>query len=630
MLRSRIANGHFVFGLQPQSEPTEGYPPLHTQDWKHIGKWCFVRKVVRGTDSSNRLEMLFTAMRASPLETRLKLMVSMSNHTTCAAGGERPDRYQYRVYLDGAGVCQLCRPCALSLFHVGRYSARQAFQAFAEEGTVPPEIFTHHYGVTRFPEDYWALVKSLVETLFCFSPSHYRQCRSQDDTEVKYVTQLDGSLTSLRQVHSAVCDELRRRERMVMSLTTFDDKWEVLFPNVHLQRPLKDVCDTCCEIELLRNKLLAAHSGVEEADLRWKTHRDVVDPQLARVKDLLVLGKQISDKLHLFIAADAGQHRAIPKPVHQPNCTFWKQAWFEYVYIVYTCVGGLEDYWYFFWDETVCSQNVSGALSCVSRVIAELKSRHADMFARITSVSIASDNCAREMKNQYNVLFGLNLRMEYQHIREIVHVFYPRGHSYMPCDRACGWLEKRGMNCTISGLHQWAAVAMGLRYHRRPHEVAAEDRERPPETTPFVTTMTADTILDWPTFLHQFGEINPQLHMSDAQSVFHLAEIGTVRVAFLKEGNVETAETRLYKTEAQKSRVFVKVGVREKLPEGVSIAPLQPLHQGPQYTDCFMRKKLKDLRTLNKLLTRETNEEVQRLLDLPEPAVHANEGEPDQ
>ncbi|CAL4112496.1 unnamed protein product, partial [Meganyctiphanes norvegica] len=106
----------------------------------------------------------------------------------------------------------------------------------------------------------------------------------------------------------------------------------------------------------------------------------------------------------------------------------------------------------FLWDETMALKGSNEINSCLLKWIELNKS---DGFKNLI---IFADNCAGQNKNIYVVLNCLRL-LQLGDFDSIKIEFMVAGHSYMPCDRAFGSIEKKiRKQATINNPDEYAKL----------------------------------------------------------------------------------------------------------------------------------------------------------------------------
>ena len=219
--------------------------------------------------------------------------------------------------------------------------------------------------------------------------------------------------------------------------------------NIEFAPPKTDECNFCSEVDVKIDALKDATDArsVERRTLlenNKKQHLDNAKIAQEMLKD--DLNFHPLDNEFRAIAIDLQQQQMCPKmPVNKAYYT--SKLWFRNF-----CVFDItkNKVFMFPWDETVGSRGANEIASCIMRwlrYVREVEGKN------ITKLRIFADNCGGQNKNIHIILFFLQL-IQQNSLKRVDIIYLVSGHSFMPCDRAFGVVEKyyrrHGYICSVS------------------------------------------------------------------------------------------------------------------------------------------------------------------------------------
>lgn len=201
--------------------------------------------------------------------------------------------------------------------------------------------------------------------------------------------------------------------------------------NIGFAPPKKDECNTCTKLksDIAVKKQQGANVTALEAEL---LDHETKQAAARRALNSLKLDRNPN---HLAVCIDLQQ--TIPCPKLTVGQAYYKRKLWIYNFCVHNLKSGISSM--FVWDETVAGRGSIEIASCLSKWLDDHFG--GEPAQELTTLSIFADNCAGQNKNLQMVLFLLRQI----HSRRLVRVelsFLVSGHSYMPCDRSFGVIEK--------------------------------------------------------------------------------------------------------------------------------------------------------------------------------------------
>lgn len=124
----------------------------------------------------------------------------------------------------------------------------------------------------------------------------------------------------------------------------------------------------------------------------------------------------------------------MPLPAISSGDVFYKRQLWVFNFTIGSAKLG-RSYCYLY-DETIGSKGQSEVISMVNHLIENEVSRE------VTTLYIFSDNCSAQNKNYALLHYFYTLVKGLKKFEKIVHRYPEPGHSYLPCDRTFGNIEK--------------------------------------------------------------------------------------------------------------------------------------------------------------------------------------------
>lgn len=190
--------------------------------------------------------------------------------------------------------------------------------------------------------------------------------------------------------------------------------------------------DTCKKCDILHTKLkdVTLHENErKELELDKQSHVVKADLFFKELKEKTALCKN-NDEVEV-LTFDYQQNLPLPKvPVGE---AFYKRQLWTYNFCIHS--GKTNKAHFYLYDETTARKSPNEVVSLLHHYITNVLSQN------VKILYLFSDNAAAQNKNSTMVQF-LYLLVRTTSIQKVVHRFPEPGHSFLPCDRCFGVIEK--------------------------------------------------------------------------------------------------------------------------------------------------------------------------------------------
>ncbi|KAK4317750.1 hypothetical protein Pmani_011188 [Petrolisthes manimaculis] len=240
---------------------------------------------------------------------------------------------------------------------------------------------------------------------------------------------LDTDITSRRQMYKLYVNWLEENHEDDVPVTYhyYDDMLKLHFPKLQLYKPRTDTCKKCDTFQIkIKNPELPAEQK-KELETQHAIH-------LAKAsKGYELPNKLLTDRGNNVMVLCMDLQQALPTPKISTGITFYKRKMWTYNFNIHdyrTKIGHM-----FIWDEVTAKRGAIEICSCINKFV--------DLYVKddVDELVIFSDNCAGQNKNFILLLFYLSL-IHKGRFKEITHIYYQSGHTYMAADRDFGLIEK--------------------------------------------------------------------------------------------------------------------------------------------------------------------------------------------
>lgn len=199
--------------------------------------------------------------------------------------------------------------------------------------------------------------------------------------------------------------------------------------NYSFGAPRSDTCKKCDVLHTKLKDMSLDESERKELELERQNHVVKADLFFKELKEKTALCKH-NDEVEV-LTFDFQQNLPLPKvPVGE---AFYKRQLWTYNFCIHS--GKTNKAHFYLYDETTARKSPNEVVSFLYHYITNILPQN------VTILYLFSDNAAAQNKNSTMVQF-LYLLVRTMSIKKVVHRFPEPGHSFLPCDRCFGVIEK--------------------------------------------------------------------------------------------------------------------------------------------------------------------------------------------
>lgn len=360
------------------------------------------------------------------------------------AGGERATvqrgkSFGYYLPLNGIQT-RVCKKFFMNTLDIGHGRIDTAVENRDETGNFEAiDGRGHHVPGNKIPIYDVNRVKTHIESLPTME-SHY----TRKDTKRLYLNQN----LSIRKMHElyieAFDDEAHQPVKESFYRKIFCEEYNLSFFS-----PKKDQCSKCVKYENLTGQ--AKEDFKAEYDAHIERHSE---SQAAKADDKI---RASTDQN--FVSATFDLESVLQIPHSKESSTYYSRKLNVYNLTVYEAAPPNKGFCYC-WPEV---EGKRGSNEIGSAVYSWLQS----LPDTTTEVSLYSDTCSGQNRNQYMAAMFLHAVQNIPHLQTITHNFLESGHSHMECDSMHSAIESAKRNVDVYSMLEWRNV---FRQARRRNE----------------------------------------------------------------------------------------------------------------------------------------------------------------
>lgn len=200
--------------------------------------------------------------------------------------------------------------------------------------------------------------------------------------------------------------------------------------NYSFGKPRSDTCQTCDRLE----KLISAEKN-EDVKKDLVTEKEVHEKKAkyfyTKMKEDTAEISENKDEMEL-LAFDFQQNMPLPH-VTSGDVFFKRQLW-EYNFCIFAASSRKS--YFFMYDETIAKKGANDVVSFLHYFLENF------LAPTVRKIYLYSDNCSSQNKNKVLAQYLYTLLANTNRFSEIIHRFPEPGHSFLPCDRSFGLIEK--------------------------------------------------------------------------------------------------------------------------------------------------------------------------------------------
>lgn len=327
----------------------------------------------------------------------------------------------------------ICKKGFCSIFGIGQKRVRVAIQKLTMGKTTLPDQRGKTPTATKFVGEKADLVRTHIKMLPTMS-SHYSRAKSPYrmylDSTLSVVKLYDMYVKFMKDQHPDV---------EVVSFNYYSKVFRSEF-NIGFSPPVIDTCNTC---DLLKANIQNYRQmGCAQAQLN-DMQRELDEHKALAARGRAALDSFITDDSEDIMALCFDLQQTLPTPKLSTSVAFYKRKLWTYNFGIFNLKTKKSTM--YVWDEVTARRGSCEIMSCVNHYI------EANHEPNQTKLVLFSDNCGGQNKN-VNVILGCLRLLHSKKFFRVEHYFLVPGHSYLPCDRHFGNIEKKlrreAMVCT--------------------------------------------------------------------------------------------------------------------------------------------------------------------------------------
>ena len=378
----------------------DGVKQIFDDFWK-LGNW------------SAQNAYLLSVIRAVPIKSkRTKKDVS-----------SRPCNYEYTVKHNGKQYI-VCRPGFISIHGLQIGRLRYLFKKkVTDTGMCIPDKRGRKIPPNRLPDLALQRVHEHIKML-PVTQSHYTRAKSTNRVYLPSSTSIPRLYAKYFEFYK---EKYNNDELKPVSEHYYRDVFTQQY-NIGTAPPSKDTCTTC---DLTNAEIQRAEAEGKDTTMlqqKLEAHKN----KAAEAQELLRTPKFDPDPQRKVVCIDLQQ--TFPCPRLTTGIAYYKMKLWVYNFCIHDVKTNKSTM--FIWEETSGGRGSDEIGSCWLKWLELMNS---DTF---NTVTIVADNCGGQNKNVVIVLTALQ-QVHKGRLKRVELVFLVSGHSYMPCDRSFGLIEKR-------------------------------------------------------------------------------------------------------------------------------------------------------------------------------------------
>lgn len=338
-------------------------------------------------------------------------------------------RIQYNVTVDHANR-EVCRTAFYNIHGISEKRVRVVLDKTSRTGTVTTDQRGRCEPAKKIGNDDLSKVKEHIMSLPTVT-SHYSRAKSPHR---KY---LPVGL-NIKKLYSLYNEWLTENYPGYSPVNQhyYRDTFNMQF-NIGFEPPKSDTCNYCDKVDI-KIKSSQMHDSENVAEIENLKQEKELHLTRAKAAQSLLKGlRSNADDSFLVIAFDLQQ--ALPTPKLTTGIQYYKRKLWTYNFCIHNVKTGSSTM--YLWDESTGRRGSCEIASCLYDYLCKVD-------VNVKKVIMFSDNCSGQNKNLNLVLANLYFIHKDQ-FTEIKHYFMIPGHSYLPCDRDFGNIEREIRNSTV-------------------------------------------------------------------------------------------------------------------------------------------------------------------------------------
>jgi len=348
------------------------------------------------------------------------------------SGSNRACACKYKIRIDIREV-DVCKKAFCSLLGIGKSRVERLIKKIRSNEFSPVDARGKHTNrPNKLPDDILFKIHTHIES-FPKRSSHYSR---YDNNNIKYLSS-DLNVSKMYRLYLQMHekDEYDKFEKgdptckPIVKYKYYDkyfkDKFQLSFGY-----PRSDTCQTCDKLKVMIDAELNPETK-QHLQLEKELHLRKAEVFYDDLKAYHT--KAIENESIEMLAFDFQQNMPLP---HVPcGDVYYKRQLWVYNFCIFS--GKTGKYFHFMYDETIAKKGQNDVISFINYFFENF------LTPGVKIIYLFSDNCSAQNKN--NVLFQYLycvVKSKRFGINNIIHRYPEPGHSFLPCDRSFGQIEK--------------------------------------------------------------------------------------------------------------------------------------------------------------------------------------------
>lgn len=345
-------------------------------------------------------------------------------------GLKRSCSCEYTIKI-GTTVSRVCRNAFCSLYGVSKKRVELIIKHLKDNIPAPNDMRGKHTNrPNMIPDDVIHQIDSHIQS-FPKRSSHYSRTKNENKFYLSPELNMQKMHRLYLQKYEPDIYLAIEDDKKVKPQVTYDYFCRHFVSNYNYSfgKPRSDTCQTCDRLD----NLISAEKD-EEVKKNLITEKQVHEKKAnyfyTKMKEDTAEISENKDEMEL-IAFDYQQNMPLP---HVPSGdVFFKRQLWEYNFCVFAASSGKS--YFFMYDETVAKKGANDVVSFLHYFLENF------VASTVTKLYLYSDNCSSQNKNQVLAQY-LYVLANTNRFAKIIHRYPEPGHSFLPCDRSFGLIEK--------------------------------------------------------------------------------------------------------------------------------------------------------------------------------------------
>lgn len=352
------------------------------------------------------------------------------SRSTLGEGPKRSCSCEYTIKI-GTTLHRVCKNAFCSLYGVSKKRVELLINHLKDNIPAHKDMRGKHTNrPNMIPEDVVHQIDTHIRS-FPKRTSHYSRSKNENKFYLSPELNMQKMHKLYLQKYEADIYVAIQNDEKVKPQVTYDYfcRHFVSHYNYSFGKPRSDTCQTCDRLD----NLISAEKN-EELKSKLITEKEVHEKKATyfytKMKEDTAEISKNNEEMEL-LAFDFQQN--IPLPHVTSGDVFFKRQLWEYNFCVFAASSRKS--YFFMYDETIAKKGANDVVSFLHYFLEHF------IAPTVTTIYLYSDNCSSQNKNQVLAQYLYTLANT-NRFAKIVHRFPEPGHSFLPCDRSFGLIEK--------------------------------------------------------------------------------------------------------------------------------------------------------------------------------------------